>query len=174
MWPALAGAAPEFAERLKSVPLISVSLGYAAPSPTRAYSVLVPSKESDDALLIMMQHNKAPDRAPVGKTLITVFTEALASARFLERSDDEIATWAADLIESYYPALTGRRELELVTRWPNTGYWPFPGYWQGVAALRSELPQGNVHPTSTLFGSGGVERAVLGGERAADRLLRSA
>jgi protoporphyrinogen/coproporphyrinogen III oxidase len=171
MWPALAAAAPEFARRVKSVPLVSVSLGYGAPSPTRAYSVLVPSRESADALLIMMQQNKAADRAPPGTTLATLYVEAVAAARFLERSDDEIVGWAAELLESYYPALTGRRELQLVTRWPHTGYWPFPGYWQGIARMRRELPQRNVHATSTLFGSGGVERAVLGGERAARRLL---
>jgi len=38
--------------------------------------------------------------------------------------------------------------------------------------MRARLPKGGVHVTSTLFGSGGVERAVLGGERAAGRLLR--
>jgi len=171
MWPGLASTAPELAQRLKPVPLLSISLGYDAPPPTRAYSVLVPSRESAEALLIMVQSNKAPDRAPNGKTLVTVFTEALASARFFERSDDEIATWAADLLASYYPDLAGERELGLVTRWPNTGYWPFPGYWQAITMLRQALPPGNIHPTSTLFGSGGVERAVLGGQRAASRLL---
>jgi protoporphyrinogen oxidase len=173
MWPPLAAVAPELARRLQSVPLLSISLGYAAPSPTRAYSVLVPSRESAEALLIMMQQNKAADRAGPGRTLVTVFTEALAAARFLERSDEEVAGWAAELLESYYPALAGRRELELVTRWPRTGYWPFPGYWQAIATIRRDLPEGNVHPTSTLFGSGGVERAVLGGERAASRLVQA-
>jgi hypothetical protein len=31
-----------------------------------------------------------------------------------------------------------------------------------------------IHTTSTLLGSGGMERAILGGQRAADRVLRSA
>lgn len=64
--------------------------------------------------------------------------------------------------------------MSTVARWPHTGYWPSPGYWKGIADMRARLPKGNIHTTSTLFGSGGMERAVLGGQRAADRVLRSA
>jgi protoporphyrinogen oxidase len=151
---------------------MSISLGYAAPSPTPAYSVLVPSNESDEALLVMMQQNKAPDRAPKGKTLVTVFTEAAVTAAMMQRSDSELVDWAAAFIESYYPSLRGHRDLGGVARWPHTGYWPSPGYWKGISDMRARLPKRGVHVTSTLFGSGGIERAVLGGERAASRVLR--
>lgn len=56
---------------------------------------------------------------------------------------------------------------------PHTGYWPSPGYWRGISDMGARLPKGNIHVTSTLFGSGGMERAVLGGERAADRVVRA-
>ena len=172
IWPALAQAGGEFSRGLKDVPLMSISLGYAAPSPTRAYSVLVPSNESDEALLVMMQQNKAPDRAPKGKTLVTVFTEAGVTAQMMQHGDRELVDWAATFIESYYPSLRGHRELSTVTRWPHTGYWPSPGYWKGISDMRARLPRRGVHVTSTLFGSGGMERAILGGERAAGRVLR--
>jgi len=172
IWPALEQAGGEFGRGLKDVPLMSISLGYAAPSPTPAYSVLVPSNESDGALLVMMQQNKAPDRAPKGKTLVTVFTEAAVTAAMMQRSDSELVDWAAAFIESYYPSLRGHRDLGGVARWPHTGYWPSPGYWKGISDMRARLPKRGVHVTSTLFGSGGIERAVLGGERAASRVLR--
>ncbi|MCD2195810.1 FAD-dependent oxidoreductase [Actinomycetospora endophytica] len=173
MWPALDGVAGDFGEKLRDVPLMSISLGYAAPSPTDAYSVLVPTRESDDALLVMMQQNKSRDRAPAGHTLVTVFTEAGATARLMAGTDDEIADWAAGFVETYYPSLRGRRDLSSVSRWPRTGYLPFPGYWQGIKQVRSRLPAGPVHVTSALFGSGGVERAVLGGERTARRVVET-
>lgn len=163
MWSALDQAGGDFGRSLRDVPLMSISLGYAAPSPTPAYSVLVPSNESDEALLVMMQQNKAPDRAPQGKTLVTVFTEAGVTADMMKRSDSELVEWAAAFIESYYPTLRGRRDLGTVARWPHTGYWPSPGYWKGISDMRERLPKGGVHVTSTLFGSGGMERAVLGG-----------
>jgi protoporphyrinogen oxidase len=173
MWPALDVAGGQFGRSLKDVPLMSISLGYAATSPSRAYSVLVPTAESREALLMMMQQNKAPDRVPAGKTLVTVFTEAEATGRLMKRSDAELVDWAARFVERYYPTLRGHRDLGVVSRWPHTGYWPSPGYWKGITDMRARLPQGNIHVTSTLFGSGGIERAVLGGERAAGRALRA-
>lgn len=86
---------------------------------------------------------------------------------------DEIVAWAAENLEGVYPELGGNRDFGIVTRWPHTGYWPKSGYWQDVAALRKALPRRRVHVTSTLFVSGGVERAVLGGERTAARILKS-
>jgi oxygen-dependent protoporphyrinogen oxidase len=173
IWPALGEAAGEFGQQLKDVPLMSISLGYEAPSPTDAYAVLVPTSESDEVLLVMMQQNKAPDRAPAGRTLVTIFTEALATTRLMGRSDEQLIGWASGFIESRYPQLRGHRDQAIVTRWPHTGYWPFPGYWKGIAGVRERLPKQRVHITSSLFGSGGIERAVLGGERAAGRVLRA-
>lgn len=170
MWPALADAAGDLGAALRDVPLMSISLGYDAPS-MESYAVLVPTAESRHALLAMMQQNKALDRAPAGAPLATVFTDAAATPRMLARSDDEIVDWAADFLETYDPGLRGRRELGVVHRWARTGYLPVPGYWAGISETRSRLPRGGVHPISTLFGSGGMERAVLGGERAARRTL---
>lgn len=173
MWPALGEAGGEFGRSLKDLPMVSISLGYAAPSPTEAYSILVPTNESGEALLAMMQQNKAPDRAPAGKTLVTVFTDSGRTEAMMQRSDDELVDWAAEFIESYYPSLRGRRDMGAVARWPHTGYWVTPGYWTGITEMRSRMPKGDVHITSTLFGSGGMERAILGGERTARRMLQT-
>lgn len=174
MWPALGDAGGDFGRSLKDVSLMSISLGYAAPSPTRSYSVLVPTSESPEVLLVMMQQNKAPDRAPAGKTLVTLYTEAAVTAEMMRQSDSRLVDWAAGFVEKYYPSLRGHLEMSTVTRWPHTGYWPSPGYWKGITDMRSRLPRGNIHTTSTLFGAGGMERAVLGGQRAAARVLRGA
>lgn len=173
MWPVLDEAGGEFGRSLTDLPLMSISLGYAAPSPTPAYSVLVPTNESAETLLVMMQQNKAPDRAPAGKTLVTLFTEAGETERMMQRSDADLIDWAAAFVESYYPSLRGRRDMGTVARWPHTGYWVTPGYWTGIGEMRGRLPRGAVHITSTLFGSGGMERAILGGERTARRVLQS-
>jgi protoporphyrinogen oxidase len=170
MWPALTVAAPGFGETLQPIPLISVSLGYRTVADTTAYTVLVPTVEQPDALLAFMQQHKAPDRAPDGHTLVTLYTEALAMSRYLEFSDAEITSWADDLVAGWYPELAGRRDLSVITRWQRTGYVPTPGFFQRSRDLRKALPQGRIQATATLFGSGSLERAVLGGERAASRL----
>jgi protoporphyrinogen oxidase len=170
MWPALAEAAPGFGETLQPIPLISISIGYRTVAETAAYTVLVPTVEQPDALLAFMQQHKAPDRAPDGHTLVTLYTEALATSRYLTLSDAEIASWADGLVTAWYPELAGRADLSVITRWQRTGYVPTPGFFQRCRDLRKALPQGRIQATATLFGSGSLERAVLGGERAASRL----
>ena len=44
--------------------LVVTRYGYRVPTKTRAYIVPVATAESSDAMLVFMQHNKAPDRAP--------------------------------------------------------------------------------------------------------------
>lgn len=174
MWPGLENVAGDFGVKLRDVPLMNISLGYEVASPTSSYAVLVPRRESSDALLVMMEQNEVPDRAPAGHTLVSLFTEAGATTRLMNRTDDDLMDWAAEFVESYYPTLRGRRDMSSVHRWPRTGYLPFPSYWQGIKEVCAGLPAGHVHTTSALFGSGGVERAVLGGERTARRIARPA
>lgn len=171
MWPALADATPGLGARLRDLALISVSVGYDAASPTAAYGVLVPTRESREALLILMQQNKSPDRVPAGRTMATIFTDASVTASLLDRSDAELTDWAGGILEGFYPSLRGRRELSVVSRWRHTGYMPFPGFYDAIAETRGKVERGRVHTTSALFGSGGVEHAVVGGERAAKRAL---
>lgn len=171
-WPVLDKVVPGAGDGLVDIPMISVSVGYDVVPGTRAYSVLVPSVESDEAILLLMQQNKSDDRVPPGRSLVTLYTELGTTQRFMAQPDDEIATWAGGVIESYYPALAGHRDLSVVTRWNHSGYRPSPGYWRSINEIRSSLPRGRVHAAGALYGSGGLERAVLAGERAAERLLR--
>jgi protoporphyrinogen/coproporphyrinogen III oxidase len=171
IWPALEPVDPAFASTLRPVPLISISLGYEVRARTSAYTVLIPTVEQPDALLAFMQQHKAPDRVSPGHSLVTMFTEARATGRYLRETDEDIVAWADRLITRWYPELEGARDLGVVSRWQNTGYLPTPGFWERVRDQRSRLPNHRIFVTSTLFGSGSIERAVLGGERAAERLL---
>jgi protoporphyrinogen/coproporphyrinogen III oxidase len=171
IWPTLARATPGLASRLRDLALISVSVGYDCESPTAAYGVMVPTRENSEALLIFMEQNKAPDRAPAGKTLATIFTDGSVTSAFMDHTDDELADWAGGILESIYPELRGRREMSIATRWGHTGYMPFPGFLDLVVETKQKLAGRAVQTTSALFGSGGVEHAVVGGERAAERTV---
>lgn len=172
MWPELKRISPEFAEKLRNAKLISVSLGYSVPTRSRAYLVQVPTIEQPDALLIFLQHNKAPDRAPRGHSLVTIYTDTVATDSYLGRDDSEIIEWAAGIVESVCPELAGRRDLEVVTRWPKAGYLAMPGFWRRSAALLDALPSaGRIQVAGDLFGAGSMESAVRWGELTAQRLI---
>jgi oxygen-dependent protoporphyrinogen oxidase len=172
VWPALATASPAFGDKLRNVRLISVSLGYRVPTKSRAYPVLMPTVENSEALLIFLQHNKSPDRAPNGHSLVTIYTDTTVTDRFLHRSDEQLEAWAANIIEGLCPELSGHREMGVVTRWPYAGYLADPGFWRRTAELRDSLPTGGrVVLAGDLFGAGSLESAVRGGELAAAQVL---
>lgn len=175
LWPRLDALAPDFAPNLRNVKLISISLGYRRRPDTNAYVVTMPTCEFPDALLVFMQHNKAPDRAPGGRGLVTIYSDTLATDRYLTRSDEELEAWAAGIIERLCPELAGQRELAVVTRWPTAGYLTTPGFWRRSRELLAAMPaSGRVQLGGDLFGAGSMESAVRWGQRAADTLLGGA
>jgi protoporphyrinogen oxidase len=172
VWPELKRVSEDFADHLRNVKLISVSLGYRVPTASRAYAVQLPTVEDKNTLLIFLQHNKAPDRVPDGHSLVTIYTDTLVTDSYLARADTEIVEWAAGVVESLCPELAGRRDLEVVTRWPKAGYLATPGFWRRSAALLDALPaDGPVQVAGDLFGAGSMESAVRWGEVAAQRLI---
>lgn len=174
MWPPLLTASPAFGDKLRNVKLISVSLGYRVPTTSRAYTVLVPTVEQPEALLIFLQHNKSADRAPHGHSLVTIYTDTAVTDRFLDYSDAQLEAWAAAIIEGLCPELAGNRDLSVVTRWPYAGYLAEPGFWLRNSALRDSLPvRGTVQLAGDLFGAGSMESAARWGENAARRILES-
>ena len=172
IWPRLDELAPDFAPNLSDVKLTSVTLGYTRRPDTDAYVVTVPTREYPDVLLIFMQHHKAPDRAPAGHGLITLYSDTLATDRIAAMSDAEIEEWAAGELEALCPELAGHREVCVVTRWPKAGYLATPGFWSRsrdlLAALAEDSP---IQLAGDLFGAGSMESSVRWGERAAARLL---
>jgi protoporphyrinogen oxidase len=172
IWPPLAEYAPVSTEHPGVVGLISLTLGYRVPTKTRAYIVPVATAESSDAMLVFMQHNKAPDRAPQGHSLVTMYTDAKVADRYLAMSDAEIEAWGAGIIETWCPELAGQRDLAVVSRWPQTVYLAAPGFWRWSRGLLDSLPADTrVHLAGDLFGAGSMESSVAWGERAAARVI---
>jgi hypothetical protein len=153
------------------VKLISITLVYSRRSANECYIVSVPTIEYPDVLLMFMQHNKAPDRAPDGHSLITLYTDTLATPRYLERSDGEITDWAAGIVEGLQPDLVGHRVMGDVTRWPKAGYLADPGFWIRSRDLLAALPSDSpIVLAGDLFGAGSMESSARWGERAAERV----
>ena len=171
-WEPLKVAAPTYEGALENVKLISISLGYDTTARSKAYTVLVPTREHKDAMLIFFQQHKASDRVPPGHSLVTLYTDSDSTDAFMNRTDDELGDWGAGVIESICPELAGHRDLTLVSRWPFTAYLPTPGFWRRTSDLHRALPaDSRVQLAGALFGCAGMEAAIRWGEHAADRLI---
>lgn len=174
IYPACAGIAPGFLETLSFLPLVSVSLAYGKPTRSPSYVIQVPTTENSDMMLMFLQHNKAPDRAPPGKSLITIYTDGNVTREYFKKRDEEIVNWAQREVEQLFPELSGSLEFSSVSRWPVAGYIAKPGFWLRTRELLNNMPQqSRVGLAGDLFGAGSMESAVTWGLQAADNLLES-
>jgi len=171
---------PEFAGRIgdlePAIPplsLVSISLAYDRPTRSRAYVVQVPTVEFPDQLLMFLQHNKAPDRAPPGKSLVTYYIDNAAAKRYLAMNDEEIRGHARDFVESLMPELAGSLRFIHISRWPRAGSLAVPGYFKTVKEIISRLDRyGPIQLAGDFYAAGSMETAVRTGKQAAENLIR--
>jgi protoporphyrinogen oxidase len=173
IYPRVADAVAEYARNMRFFSTISISLAYAAPTRSRAFVVQVPTKVDPDHLLIFLDHNKAPDRAPPGHSLCTLYPDGEAWPRFAPMSDEHVVAWARERIERLFPEVASRYLFANLTRWPVAGYLATPDYGPRTRKLEMAWPQdARVRLASDLFGAAGpMESAIASGRVAAEYLL---
>lgn len=169
-YPRLRERSPDYLEKLEYLPLVSISLAYDAPTNSKSYVVQVPTVEDQEMIIIFMQHNKAPDRAPEGCSLVSTY--ASLNEKLMAMSDDQITAWAREKIERLCPELVGHFRFSSVSRWPIAGYVANPGFWLRTRRVLNASPVDSpVQVAGDLFGAGSMESAITWGEVAARRLI---
>lgn len=171
IFPGLAKHAGDAGRHLKFVKLIDLKLGYAAATKSRAYMAQAATRESPDLMMFALVHNKAPDRAPPGHSLFTIYSDHAVWDRFAAMSDDAIIAWGRERIERWYPELQGHFLFGHVGREPRTAYFATPGFYRHTTKLFADLAPSRVQLAGDLFGAGSMEAAVVWGEKTADRVL---
>jgi len=172
IYPKLSSYVAGYGEKLKYISMVTVSLAYARAPNSKAYVVQVPTVENQDISLIFLQHNKAPDRVPPGSGLITLYTDAIATSRYVGLSDAVIERWARGEVERLFPEIREHFQFSQITRWQIVGYLAVPGFWLRTRDLLSKLPKDSrIQIAGDLFGAGSMESAVTWGQRAAERII---
>lgn len=172
LYPRFAKLAPDYGRKLKFARLIDVKLAYGKPTLSRAMAAMVPTIENKDLLMFSLAHNKAPDRAPAGHSLFTIYSEHTEYERLAALDNDKIVDWARDYMERYYPELKGSFLFGHVERQPRTACLSDPGYYHRTAKLWEAIgTEPRVHLGGDMMNGGSMEAAVVGGERAAMRLI---
>jgi protoporphyrinogen oxidase len=170
--PWLAQQSGTYGEHLQPARLIDIKVAYAAPSRSRAFACQVPTIEDPELLMYTLTHNKAPDRAPAGHSLFTLYTDDGRFESLAPRTDDALIEWARTRIEALYPEVKGHFRFGHVGRYARAGYRADPGYFIRTAALMRRLPaDAPIQLGGDVYGAGSMEAAVLWGERAAENLL---
>ncbi|SCW71789.1 Flavin containing amine oxidoreductase [Sphingobium faniae] len=159
--------------KIEPLSLYTVALAYDRPTVSTAYAVQLPSAEYRDELVILLQHNKAPDRAPPGKSLITYYIDHKAVPRYVDLPDSEIVRRGIATTTSLMPELASSFRFASVNRWDRAGSLATPGYYRVIRDMTDAIDTASpVQLAGDIFGAGSMEAAVRGGLAAADRLLQ--
>lgn len=149
----------------------NIAVGFSdRPSDPATYYLPTPH-EDPDTIAIIADHNKAPFRAPEGKSLFTV----LLSHEYLERSehlsDDDVLDYALDRAQKYYGISPAKLEQSNVVRWPESVPNLDKGRFKQIADYTAKIDRrARVQFASDLDRIPGCNGALVSGQEAGSRL----
>jgi oxygen-dependent protoporphyrinogen oxidase len=159
------------ANQLRFTRAINVSIGTTRAPSTPAFLVQFPRGEDREIAMIIVESNKAPDRAPRGRGLFTVSWEMSAADDWYDRSDDEI-------VERSLQTLTGLVgdlgvELTYVRRWSPALPHTKPGVYRAIGDFAASIdPRSPIQYAGDWLSQTGQNTAVAWGQRAAANLVQ--
>jgi len=153
---------------------LCVHLGYRAATATKALMVMMPPGEEPEIALFFLEHNKGPDRAPPGHSLITVFFDHTAVERPWNLADDTLAGETAAKVEKVLPELAGHLEMSHVTRWPLGLTNPGLGIYKAMSAVNASFdPSAVIQFAGDYRSTAGQNSAVAWGNNVARGIVAS-
>jgi oxygen-dependent protoporphyrinogen oxidase len=160
-------------DRLRFTKAINVSVGTARAPDTPAFLLQLPRGEDPEIGMIIVESNKAPDRAPDGRGLFTLSWEMSVAARWYDRSDEEIVARTLETLGRVLGNLGV--ELTYVRRWPLALPHTKPGVYRAIAEFTEGLDAGApIQFAGDWLSQTGQNTAVAWGERAARNLVARA
>ena len=172
--PQLTGEARTILEQVEYAPSISVSLGLISAPPEPSAMLIVPPAEHRDVLVVVLEHNKAPGRAPAGKGLITFDWQDRWSEAHWEEGDDAIRAQTLAAFAAALPGLVEADNVDMthITRWRHCLVRGRVGHYRSLKRLSAitELGSSRVQLAGDYLALSATGAALCSGEAAAARL----
>jgi protoporphyrinogen oxidase len=151
-----------------------VHLGYAAPTtPNNPAAIALPRREFPNNPGIFLDHNKAPDRAPKGHSLFTVYYCPEAVALVRGWGDEKTVADASALLERFFPEVKGHLRMSNVKFAPYASHLAPPGYFAAIGEFnRNHAENDPIQLAGDYFSLPSQETAVHWGGRIAERVIR--
>ncbi|XAY07350.1 hypothetical protein DSM112329_04231 [Paraconexibacter sp. AEG42_29] len=171
LYPQLQGPQRRFFESAEYSQSVNVHLGLSRATAHPEMYVMVPERECADVTTIFLDHHKAPDRAPAGKGIISVFMRAGWCADNWETPDDRVISQVVEHLRPWFGDLEPLLEDVLVQRWENCALMVKPGAFRLMAeADRAVDPNDPVQFAGDYAPFSSVNTSILSGRKAASRL----
>jgi oxygen-dependent protoporphyrinogen oxidase len=161
-------------ERLRFTKAINVAIGTTRPADTPAFLIQLPRNDDREICMIIVENNKAPDRAPSGHGLVSVSWEMSGAAEWFHRRDEEIVERSLQTVLRLFPALEGTIDFTFVRRWPIALPHTRPGVYQAIGTFAASVDQqARIQFAGDWLSQTGQNTAVAWGNRAAENLAAS-
>jgi oxygen-dependent protoporphyrinogen oxidase len=137
--------------------------------------IVAPRPEVPDLFAAILEHNKAPGRAPEGKGLVTLYGMNDWSARHMDADDDTIVRdILADGGERIVPGISDTIEFTRVNRWYPILVYSHPGLYRALGRFHAARDRrSRIHLAGSYNSSGNLNTAAVAGERSARELLEA-
>ncbi|WP_067226158.1 NAD(P)/FAD-dependent oxidoreductase [Streptomyces sp. NBRC 109706] len=178
LYPTMPAAEAAYADACDYAPMIRVSCLLDRPlepargrRQPRVHALLLPHREEDVLGGLTVEHNKAGNRAPAGRGVITLLPSTKVTAELLQESDEKIAGTLLERAETYVPGIGAACHTTLVHRFPQGAVEPSPRALAARPAFAAR-PAGPVeYAGDWVFLRASSEGAVRSGTHAAARVL---
>jgi oxygen-dependent protoporphyrinogen oxidase len=170
--PQLPESRKEFLRALNYTHCINVNFALSQPPAIESAFIVVPRPEAPDLFAAILEHNKAPDRTPPGKGLVTLYGMNEWSARHMDADDETvIADILRDGGEKIVPGISDTIEFARVNRWYPILVYSHPGLYRALGRFHAARDRrSRIHLAGSYNSSGNLNTAAAAGERAAREL----
>ncbi len=151
---------------------LCVHLGYKVRPETKALIVMMPPSEQAEIALFFMEHNKAPDRAPPGHAMLTVFYDDVTVERPWNLPNERLVLETQAAVERIFPELAGQLEMSHVTRWEEGLTKPVRGIYHAMRRAKLAADSGSrVQLAGDYHSTAGQNSAVASGNHVARGII---
>ena len=175
MFPQMHSVQKQFYQSTEYICSVNTHLCLSRRPANPATYIMVSPQENADLCGVIVDHLKAGKRAPAHKGQITVFCRSEWCERHLDVADDRVLNQVLGFLEPYYGDLSATLEDCVIGRWPIVvPKMPQGRFKQIVAYQQSIDPAARVQFAGDLEPIGGVNAALVSGEKAAKRMVAAA
>jgi protoporphyrinogen/coproporphyrinogen III oxidase len=136
--------------------------------------VVVPRPVSDGLFAIILEHNKAPGRAPEGKGLVSLFMMNQWAVDHMDATDEQILADVLPEVDKVLPGIRDDIEFTRINRWYPVLVYSHPGLYKKLGRFHATRDRNSrIHLAGSYNSSGNVNTATTAGERAARELLQT-
>ncbi len=171
VYPQLDPLRRELANGVTYATAVGVHLGLTKRPDEPASVMQIPRSEHPDLVGMVIEHNKAPGRAPAGKGLISTVWLDSWNKRQWGREDKHIVDDAIAGVHSLFPALVANVECAHVQRWRFGPDIPHPGVHRAMTRFQAVAdPKSRIKLAGDYMSSASTNASATSAEKAAREL----